>query len=361
MNSIAQRTAHVVALGVLVVGLVTDSSGAGLAQAVEKQVEGTFTFTEFPVSAGSMPGELITGPECDIWFSESAGPNTVGRIDENGRYVEYGFDRLENRAPGGMTQGPKGKDIWFTESLNNKIAKIDKHGKLTEFVLPDPGTFPQDITRGPDDNLWFTAGFAAALPGSENALPKIGRITPEGEITEFRLSSAEGPPHEIVTGPDGNLWFTRPLGNRIGRITVDGVVTNFVVPTPNSRPDGITLGPDGALWFTERLADKVGRLTTAGRFTEFPLPPFASGARRPALITAGPDRNLWIGEVMAKSIARITLDGVVTEFPVPSNASPAGVTAAPDGNIWFTEPVPAVVGRLDVGGPRQAGNCKDKD
>jgi virginiamycin B lyase len=221
-----------------------------------------------------------------------------------------------------------------------KIAKIDKHSKLTEFVLPEPGTFPQDITLGPDDNLWFTAGFTATLPGSENAPPKIGRITPDGQITEFPLSSAEGPPHEIVTGPDGNLWFTRPLGNRIGRITVDSVVTNFVVPSSNSRPDGIAVGPDGALWFTERLADKIGRLTTAGLFTEFPLPPFALGARRPAGITAGPDGSLWISEVLAKSIARLTLDGVVTEFPVPSGAGPAGITAAPDGSIWSASRYP---------------------
>jgi streptogramin lyase len=346
---------------VLVVGLVTESTGAGQAETFGKQMEGNFTFAEFPVTAGSMPSELVTGPACDIWFSETAGPNIIGRIDEDGNFVEYGFGPLENRAPGGMTQGPKGKDIWFTEPLNNKIAKIDKHGKLTEFVLPEPGTFPQDITVGPDDNLWFTAGFAAGAPGSENAPPKIGRITRAGEITEFALSSAEGPPHEITTGPDGNLWFTRPLGNRIGRITVDGLVTNFVVPTPNSRPDGITSGPDGALWFTERLADKVGRLTTAGLFTEVPLPPLALGVRRPAFITAGPDRNVWITEISAKSIARITPGGVVTEFPVPSNATPVGITAGPDGDIWFTEPVPAIVGRLDVGGPRQAGNCKNKN
>jgi streptogramin lyase len=132
----------------------------------------------------------------------------------------------------------------------------------------------------------------------------------------------------------------------------------FRSPNTQLEADGITVGPAGALWLTERLADKVGRLTTAGRFTELPLPPFASGAWRPAGITAGPDGNVWISELLAKSIARITLDGVVTEFPVPSNASPTGVTAAPDGNIWFTEPVPAVVGRLDVGGPRQDENLR---
>jgi streptogramin lyase len=336
------------------------SIAAGLAGGQERQVEGAFSFTEFPVSPDSAPFEIIAGPACDIWFGETKGPNILGRIDPSGRFVEYSFDGLENRAPGGMTKGPKGKDIWFTESMNDKIAKIDRHGNLTEFVLPDAGTFPQDITVGPDGNLWFTAGFAATLPGSEGAASKIGRITPDGKIKEFALNFAEGAPHEIVTGPDGNLWFTRPLGNRIARITTEGVVTNFTVPTPNSRPDSITLGPDNALWFTERLADKIGRITTDGRFTEYPLPTFAGGTRRPAGITTGPDGNIWTTELLAKSIARITPDGAVSEFPVPGGATPAGITPGSDGNIWFTEPAAARIGRLDIGGPRDRGNCKSK-
>jgi virginiamycin B lyase len=348
------------AVGAALAGSAPSATDPPTIPAEPRRIDGTFSFTEFPVSPGSAPAELITGPGCDIWFTETSGPNILGRIDDSGQFMEYRFDGLENRTPGGMTQGPKGSDIWFTEPMNDKIAKIDKHGKLTEFVLTDAGTFPQFITAGPDGNLWFTAGFAALLPGSESAASKIGRITPTGKITEFVLDSAEGAPHEIVTGPDGNLWFTRPLGNRIARITTEGLVTNFIVPTPNARPDGITLGPDNALWFTERLAGKIGRITVDGRFTEYTLPPFAGGPRRPASITTGPDGNVWATEVLAKSIARITPDGTVSEFPVPSGASPSGITAGPDGTIWFTEPVPARIGRLDVGGPRSQGNCKNK-
>jgi virginiamycin B lyase len=59
-------------------------------------------------------------------------------------------------------------------------------------------------------------------------------------------------------GPAGNLWFTEFNGNKIGRITPQGAITEFPVPTANSAPNGITAGPDGSVWFTEEGANKIG-------------------------------------------------------------------------------------------------------
>jgi hypothetical protein len=47
---------------------------------------------------------------------------------------------------------------------------------------------------------------------------KIGRITPAGTITEFRVPTAASGPLLITPGSDGNLWFTEFIGNRIGRL-----------------------------------------------------------------------------------------------------------------------------------------------
>ena len=39
-------------------------------------------------------------------------------------------------------------------------------------------------------------------------------------VTEFGAPLTAGSrPVEIVTGPDGNLWFTEHIGNQVGRIT----------------------------------------------------------------------------------------------------------------------------------------------
>jgi virginiamycin B lyase len=63
----------------------------------------------------------------------------------------------------------------------------------------------------------------------------------------------------VTTGPDGNLWFVEYGSNALGRITPQGVVTQYQLPQPGSGPDGITTGPDGALWFTESDGNRIGR------------------------------------------------------------------------------------------------------
>jgi streptogramin lyase len=90
----------------------------------------------------------------------------------------------------------------------------------------------------------------------------------------------------------------------------------FAIPTPISSPVGIVTGPDGNLWFTELGANKIGRTSTDGKFTEFPLP--RAGAD-PQDIAAGPDGNLWFTETPG-AIGRIATDGTLTEFPVPDHS-----------------------------------------
>src|SRR5215831_18955009 len=102
-------------------------------------------------------------------------------------------------------------------------------------------------------------------------------------INEFPVPTGMSFNNGIVSGPDGNLWFTEINSNKIGRITTAGVVTEFDVPTANSHPVLITSSA-GDLWFTEQAANKIGRITTAGVFTEYPIPTAASG---PVGITAG--------------------------------------------------------------------------
>ena len=104
---------------------------------------------------------------------------------------------------------------------------------------------PQGIVTGSDGNLWFT----------NQGTNSIGRITPTGRVVDYTaasidLSSVEYTnPDGITSGPDKALWFTNYATNSIGRITTAGVVTNYTNSTIDG-PEGITTGPDGALWFT---------------------------------------------------------------------------------------------------------------
>ena len=126
--------------------------------------------------------------------------------------------------------------------------------------------------------------------------PAVTAAPPDG-ITEYPLPSGllypQKVPSGIAAGPDGNMWFTEYQGNAIGRITPDGTITEYPLPTAGSQPNGIAAGPDGNLWFTEYAGNQIGRITPAGTITEYPLPT-ADGL--PNEIAAGPDGNLWFTE-----------------------------------------------------------------
>ncbi len=121
-------------------------------------------------------------------------------------------------------------------------------GTITEFPVAKA---PAGIAAGADGALWFT-----------EVRDRIGRIAPDGRITEF----SRGIPYRcslggIAAGPDGALWFLEQ--HKIGRIALDGSLTEYpVAQLQQGVLNGIVTGPDNALWYTDRFANSIGRFTT---------------------------------------------------------------------------------------------------
>jgi streptogramin lyase len=238
----------------------------------------------------------------------------------------------------GITSGPDG-NTWFTEETGNAVGRVTPGAVITEFTAGFPTGSPRGIVTGPDGNLWV------AQAGGDGA---IARVTKAGEVTEFPVPTA-GDPNDVAVGPDGNIWYVDPVANVVGRITPEGSITEFTDGlSDGAEPTAIAKGPDGKLWFTEQAAGKIGRITTAGVITEFSSG--ISGSSEPADIAAGPDGNLWF--TMAADpggIGRITPTGDIMEFSdgLTMNSSPLGIAAGPDGALWFTESAsPGRIGRI---------------
>jgi streptogramin lyase len=80
---------------------------------------------------------------------------------------------------------------------------------------------------------------------------------------------AAGSPWDIVSGPDGNLWFTEYDRYAIGRLALDGTVTEYHLPTTaegraSMGTYNITRGPDDNIWFTrlgatDEKGDRIDR------------------------------------------------------------------------------------------------------
>jgi virginiamycin B lyase len=195
-------------------------------------------------------------------------------------------------------------------------------GTLKQFRVPTDNSQPRYITEGSDGNFWFTEGNEIFTPNPDPNTGgtfhrNIGRITPTGEITEFRIEGRD-PDNPLPTQCDCSL-------------------------------NDIVQGPDNILYFTTNN-NSLGRITTQGTLQPFIETPFAVGG---TLATHGDD--LWINDFNSRSIWRYDIPtGVFTEFPI-SNLGPSSIAVDDDGIVWFADavvvdpssPAQGVIGRLD--------------
>lgn len=307
-----------------------------LAHSAAMQIEPEPTLFPLP-GPSSRPYTIAPGPDGNVWFTETMG-NRIGRITPSGVITEFTVP-TSGSTPYGIATGPDG-NLWFTERLGNKIGVLTPSGVFTEHAIPTPFAQPWEITAGPDGNLWFT----------EEDVNQIGRITPQGVVSEFSVPQGEFPTG-ITAGPDGNVWFTQEIGDFIGRVTPSGTITLFPIPSVQVLPWDIIPGPDGNLWFTELAGRAVGRISTAGALLELPIAGSFSGI---AGIIALPGGDLWFTENDVDLLRRMTPTGSVKRTVTLAPAvRPLGITLGPDGNLWFAEADGNAIGRL-APGTRQA-------
>lgn len=217
---------------------LTDSNCRSLIAKVTPQGK----VTEYKISNKIVvPASIVAGSDGNLWFTEALG-NKIGRIATDGKLKEF----PTSAPPGNITGGPDGA-LWFTEP--GKIARISTAGVITnEFAVPHGS--PYFIASGADGNLWFTGyeryhGFGYNLNG-------IGKMTTKGVVTDYIISPL--PDHGaagIALGSDGNIWFTEYTAGLIGRITPSGSITEFRLGG-RYGPYGISAGPkrDSQMWFT---------------------------------------------------------------------------------------------------------------
>src|SRR5262249_16276740 len=136
------------------------------------------------------------------------------------------------------SRGGRGRKL----SLEGLEERCLLSGGIDEFVaFFRPNGRPHEIIAGPDRNLWFNIDF--------EGLGFIYQITTEG-CGVGGFSTGVFPTYGISAGPNGSVWFTTVSFNftnllaTIGRITPDGNTTRFIVPSRYTAPRGITAGPD---------------------------------------------------------------------------------------------------------------------
>lgn len=225
------------------------------AGAASPVVPGGFRYLVRQLQRGTGPTFLVEGPDGDLWFS-NVGSNSIARFEIATQQLRaYRLPRPNSHVLV-MAPGPDG-NVWYSDGNYFAIGSIAPNGRITEFNLPR-NVAAAGLAAGPDGNMWLTGGPDDALWFTEYFGGRIGRITTDGQISEYVTSSRGTFPMHIVVGSDGDLWFTEVGGNALGRITMGGRLTEFPFAGHSASPDGIALGADNRIWFTQYQANRLG-------------------------------------------------------------------------------------------------------
>jgi streptogramin lyase len=207
---------------------------------------------------------ITLGPDGNLYFA-NANRGWIGQVDlHNG--TNYTVNKLPG--PGGfaITAGPDG-NLWIgsdgVQAVTTSGTPVSGESFATAAQTgADYGSSVFGVTLGPDGkDLWFTNVQSSSKAGTKYY---IGHITFDAQMhaslaAEYPVASANDTGRytgcdlcRITAGPDGNLWYANPADDSIGRISTTGAPQDKVaIPTAHSYPFGITSGPNNTMYFTE--------------------------------------------------------------------------------------------------------------
>jgi virginiamycin B lyase len=229
--------------------------------------------------------DITTGPDGNVWYTAEG---IVWRSTPTGQVTQV----ANPGSAGPIVTGPDGA-LWF--GMSTGIGRITTGGDLTVFDDPSVGDHPDELGIGPDGELWY------AVDGSIRRISGSGSVTTiADDVTDFGVSGLQA--------AGGAMWTSLEYDDRIGRVTPDGQLTRFGDPHQLDEPVGMVAGPEGALWFVTAQNDLVGRVELDGTITTFV--DREGDLREPRSITDGPDGHLWLS-AQGSGRARVDRCGLV--------------------------------------------------
>jgi len=228
--------------------------------------------------------------------------------------------------------GSFGGDLWSSGLVEPSFAPVvcrtTLAGTAAAVAAGTAGGLLSAPVAGSDGNVWVSDH------GSDDLL----RISPTNVVTTFDGAFSTGTVEEMVSGPDGNLWWTVDLGGptaaRVRRASVPPSGGPITFDPGISSVEDLVVGPDGNLWYLG--VGKVGRMTTAGAATSFDMPAGVSAGRA---LVSGPQSSLWWLDLNQERVVKTNPTTGAHQTFTPTlllNESLSSMSAGPGGVLWIT-------------------------
>jgi virginiamycin B lyase len=224
---------------------------AGLGELAEDSFGGSIfgSWNDFQVTSAGTAG-VASDPNGVLWYAESNNSSVV-------RMTTYG-SLLSRTAltpsgvPGRVAVGADKNSMYVTEEAANKIAKLDLSGNLLSETPITQGSNPEFITAGQDGNMYFTEYFGNNCTGGGY----IGQLSQAGVLTMYPTNDCAE--LGIASANDGNIWFAEEEKEKLAQFdVVTHAITEYAIPSGLTHPYALVSGADGQLWFTTQNSPDI--------------------------------------------------------------------------------------------------------
>ena len=238
----------------------------GMGQITAARMNGLIGGKVFGFPFTKAPNLVAAGSDGAMWMSRSDGAIRFEFNARAGSLAETPYFYVHKAMTANCMVVPnrEGSGICYAApDMPAIFVLLRRERSLVTLNLP-PGSRLQRIVQGLDNRMWFTLAGTGAI-GEIRADGKDCRIHPLARPGEPRLD-----PFGIVAVRDGSICFSLKDDNSIGRMTPEGVVTVFRL-APGTRPHELLAHGD-QVFFTVEGKDQLGCIRSELRAPAWPEP-----------------------------------------------------------------------------------------
>ncbi|HXB63634.1 MAG TPA: hypothetical protein VNV42_02045 [Solirubrobacteraceae bacterium] len=159
-----------------------------------------------------VPRALARAANGNLWMGEYFEAGTIGLVEPGGivRQVRVGEPGQGPVTPADPMVGTPDGGVWFVEQSG--FTQVGPEGAVLSHVSVKEGvgrSFTGSVATTGNDVLWVTEQEAGEV---------LKRVTSTGEFGELVFCSSNETPEEMTVGPEGDLWFGARTGKDFGRL-----------------------------------------------------------------------------------------------------------------------------------------------